>query len=80
MKRNGMGLNLYTFVTVGIYIANLLLKKIINTMPSSANNIVDFGAIADSDKLQTAAIQAAIDAAFLAGGGEVVVPEGVFRT
>jgi len=43
-------------------------------------NIVDFGAVAGSDELQTACIQAAIDAAFAAGGGEVVVPAGVFKT
>lgn len=43
-------------------------------------NIVDFGAVAGSDELQTAKIQAAIDAAFAAGGGEVVVPAGVFKT
>ena len=43
-------------------------------------NIVDFGAVAGGEGLQTAGIQAAIDAAFLAGGGEVVVPAGVFRS
>ena len=42
-------------------------------------NILDFGA-AESDLLQTAAIQSAIDAAFLAGGGEVTVPAGFYRT
>ena len=43
-------------------------------------NIKDFGAISESSELQTASIQAAIDAAFLAGGGEVVIPEGSFLT
>ncbi len=43
-------------------------------------NIIEFGAVAGSDEIQTEKIQAAIDAAFLAGGGEVVVPEGVFNT
>jgi predicted alpha-1,2-mannosidase len=42
-------------------------------------NIVDFGARV-TDCLVTTNIQAAIDACHLAGGGEVVVPEGVFRT
>jgi hypothetical protein len=41
-------------------------------------NIVDFGAIS-SDSLQTKAIQQAIDACFLAGGGNVRVPAGVYR-
>jgi len=43
-------------------------------------NIVDYGAVAGSSELQTAKIQAAVDAAFLAGGGEVVVPAGTFKT
>ena len=42
-------------------------------------NITDYGAVADAKELQTAKIQAAIDACFLAGGGEVVVPAGTFR-
>ena len=42
-------------------------------------NVVDFGARV-TDCLVTTNIQAAIDACHLAGGGEVVVPEGVFRT
>jgi len=42
-------------------------------------NITDFGAVV-SDSLQTEAIQAAIDKCFLDGGGEVVIPCGVYRT
>ncbi len=42
-------------------------------------NILDFGARM-CDRLQTAEIQAAIDAAFLDGGGRVTVPCGVFHT
>ncbi len=42
-------------------------------------NIVDFGAKV-SDLLQTDSIQAAIDTCFKNGGGEVVVPAGIFRT
>ena len=42
-------------------------------------NIVDFGAI-QGDILQTKAIQSAIDACFLNGGGKVIIPEGIFRT
>lgn len=41
--------------------------------------ITDFGACV-SDRVQTEAIQAAIDACFLAGGGRVVVPCGIFLT
>lgn len=43
-------------------------------------NIMDFGAIPGSLDVQTSKIQAAIDAAFNAGGGEVVVPKGIFKT
>ena len=43
-------------------------------------NITDFGAVPDSCELQTDKIQAAIDKCFESGGGEVIVPEGVFLT
>ena len=43
-------------------------------------NVTDYGACAGAAELQTKYIQAAIDACFAAGGGEVVVPAGVFRT
>ena len=42
-------------------------------------NILDYGAI-EADLLQTKAIQAAIDDCFLAGGGEVIIPSGIYRT
>ena len=42
-------------------------------------SILDFGA-GISDRVQTKAIQSAIDACFLAGGGHVTVPAGVFLT
>ena len=42
-------------------------------------NITDFGAVSN-DELQTTCIQSAIDECFLNGGGEVIIPEGVFLT
>ena len=42
-------------------------------------NILDCGAKV-CDKVQTEKIQHALDACFLAGGGTVVVPNGIFRT
>ena len=41
-------------------------------------NVVDFGATADDATDDSAAIQAAIDAAYAAGGGIVVIPVGTF--
>ena len=41
--------------------------------------ITDFGA-RECDKMQTVEIQAALDACFLAGGGRVIIPCGVFHT
>ena len=43
-------------------------------------NVTDYGATPNSDAIQTEKLQAAIDACFLAGGGEVVIPAGIFRT
>lgn len=43
-------------------------------------NVLDYGAIPNHPDLQTEKLQAAIDACFLDGGGEVVIPVGTFRT
>ena len=43
-------------------------------------SILDYGAISGAQTLQTQAIQAAIDACFLSGGGEVTIPAGDYRT
>lgn len=43
-------------------------------------NIVKYGAVADGKTLNTAAIQAAIDACAAAGGGRVTIPAGVFKS
>lgn len=41
-------------------------------------NVRDFGASGDGTTLDTAAVQAALDAAHAAGGGTVIVPAGTF--
>ena len=43
-------------------------------------NIKDYGAIADGVTINSAAIQAAIDACADDGGGRVVIPTGTFKT
>ncbi len=48
-------------------------------MSNKVFSITDFGARV-CDKLQTEQIQAAIDECFLAGGGRVVIPRGIFLT
>lgn len=47
---------------------------------TEAVSVKDFGAVGNGVADDTAAIQAAIDAAIAAGGGEVHLPVGVFRT
>lgn len=42
-------------------------------------NIVDYGAVRDTARLSTAAVQRAIDECSAAGGGRVVVPSGGFK-
>lgn len=58
---------------------NLSLRRwpILSTMPLE---ITKFGAVGDGETSCTAAIQAAIDTAHLAGGGTVLVPPGRFVT
>lgn len=43
-------------------------------------NIKSYGAVADGVTLNTAAIQAAIDACATAGGGRVVIPAGTYKS
>jgi polygalacturonase len=43
-------------------------------------NITDAGAIRDDETLNTQAIQRAIDQVSTSGGGQVIVPDGVFKT
>ncbi|GGO04039.1 glycoside hydrolase family 28 protein [Saccharibacillus kuerlensis] len=43
-------------------------------------NVKDYGALPNTEQPSTVGIQAAIDAAALAGGGTVLVPAGVYRT
>ncbi len=60
----------------GILLARLAAKVLENQ--DLVNNVMDRGAAGDGVADDTAEIQAAIDAANAAGGGEVFIPEGTF--
>lgn len=51
-----------------------------NPPPDTMTNIAEHGAAPGLETIQTAAIQAAIDACAEAGGGTVLVPAGSYRT
>lgn len=57
----------------GIFTGRILKMK--RTFP-----VTDYGAIPNDDTAQTAHLQAAIDACYLSGGGEVTVPSGIYKT
>lgn len=47
---------------------------------AAVHNILDYGAVSDTTRLSTAAIQRAIDSCNEAGGGTVLIPAGAFKT
>ena len=49
-------------------------------VPVAEFNVRDFGATGDGQTKDTAALQKALDACAVAGGGTVVVPPGVYLT
>ena len=65
---------------VGLVCAVLMMVTALSARGAGASVDVRKYGVCESDLLQTAALQAAIDAAADAGGGEVVVPAGRFRT
>jgi polygalacturonase len=58
----------------------LLCLSLSITTYAQTFNIKDYGAVADSKTINTAAIQKAVDACTQNGGGRVYVPAGVFVT
>ena len=56
-----------------------LLLAIALTAPAKDYIITDYGAVSDTTRLSTHALQQAIDACSAAGGGRVVVPTGSFK-
>ena len=70
--------NKYSFRLIFFAVWPLLLVSCKTNSVSTEFLITEFGAIADGETLNTSAIQDAIDAAEQAGGGEVIIPPGVF--
>ena len=60
----------------------IMVVTVMSWLPSLAAqyNIVDFGAVSDTTRLSTEAIQRAIDQCSANGGGRVVVPAGQYKT
>lgn len=63
-----------------IYLIVLIICFLSTTLYAKEYNIIDFGAVADTSKLSTEAIQKALDECSSSGGGQVVVPAGHFKT
>lgn len=61
-------------------VSDILDKITIPQFPDKDYLITDYGAISDGSTYNTEAFRKAIEACNLAGGGKVVVPEGVFFT
>jgi len=64
--------------TIGLFFCLLFSFCGRNTEKPTNYNIVDFGALTDSTKKSTKAIQAAIDECTKNGGGTVYIPTGTF--
>lgn len=66
----------------GLLPAIILLLAVLSA-PAARSAVYDicaYGAVSDTTRLSTRAIQAAIDACATAGGGRVLVPAGAFKT
>jgi polygalacturonase len=75
-----MGISRRKIVTAGTLGSLAIFRQtaIAKTTIKSRFNIEDYGATGDGITINTAAIQRAIDACFQNGGGEVVIPAGIF--
>ncbi|MBI5425147.1 MAG: right-handed parallel beta-helix repeat-containing protein [Opitutae bacterium] len=56
------------------------LRPALPSIPARVFRLTDFGAVGDAKTMNTAAFARAIAAVAEAGGGRLVVPQGVFRT
>lgn len=68
-------------IAVGLSNGTLADTAVLTPSPlQKVYNIEDFGAIGNGERLNTEAIQKAINAAHQNGGGRVLIPDGVFLT
>lgn len=58
----------------------LLLSAFIERISAQVFNIKDYGEINDTNKVCTNIIQKAVDACYKAGGGQVVLPAGLYKS
>ncbi|MGE4587814.1 MAG: glycoside hydrolase family 28 protein, partial [Mangrovibacterium sp.] len=64
---------------IGIFMVYIFCLTGFRPLEAKEYNILDFGAVSDTGKLSTQAVQQAIDACHAAGGGMVLVPAGHFK-
>ena len=62
-----------------LFISVLMLVVAVATASAADYNIKKYGAVSDTTKYSTKALQRAIDACSKAGGGRVVVPAGNYK-
>ena len=77
---NSLAIVLAGLIGVAAPVANAqsIVNPALPVIPDGSFNIANYGAIGDGVTTNTAAIQAAINAANDAGGGTVEVPAGIF--
>lgn len=77
--KSGLVAETHTVVVHGVPPFEADLTELETRLGELAVNVKAYGAVGDGVTDDTAAIQAANDAAFLAGGGRVVVPDGTYH-
>ena len=63
-----------------IITSSLLLFSAALVSNAAVYNILDYGAVSDTTRLSTSALQRAIDECSASGGGSVLVPAGSYKT
>lgn len=74
------GIRKLTFAAIRNVGLMLLFCMALKCQAQVSLNVVDFGAVGNGSTVNTIAIQEAIDSCFNAGGGEVLIPAGDFKS